>query len=499
MSSKFIYVISVNDGIGTISQYTRDLVTGDLTEVTPAITYDDGYIYDKIIVDSAGKFVYLLSSYLQYDGTYYNRIFQYIINQSTGALTLITGGTNPIKTSCGTAAICDDGKGKYLYTACAYSYDGNYPSILCKYNIDQVTGQLTVLGTPTVLTYINYPFSGMCKTILGKYLYIVRSAPNKITTYEINQTTGDITEVGTPLDLSGNTTHLCDDGTGNYIYSASWSAAQIDGFSINQTTGLLTNIGTIVSDSYNVMGDGTGKFLYTTPSSSGLITELLIGLTGTLTSIGTIVVSNNGPCPIANSGDGEFLYTIDPLNNQIIGLSINTSTGVLTSLVNPFICANNPIAICNSTYNGISTSSSLGYQFSTYPPSPVFDVLSYKDTEVLADTVTVNPDVLEPTDNLVISTPKVSTVPETTGKQRITDTIDKLNNFLAAAKEMQVVLDGKLQDYVVKVDVNKNPHVRDAIRRLFGIDSNVITYDMFKKVLEMRSQYLQEQRDKSFT
>ena len=496
LASNFLYVLSNVAGVGTITQYLRNKITGDLTEVTPAITYTQGYLEDKIIVDAQGKFAYVASTYMQYDGTYYNRIFQYIINQSTGALTLITGGTNPIKTSCGAAAICDDGKGKYLYTACAFGYDGGSPSILCKYTINQTTGLLTVLGTPTVLTYTPY---GMCKTILGKYLYIVNYAPDKITTYEINQTTGDITEVGTPLDLSGNCKNLCDNGTGEYLYIASYGAAQIDGFSINQTTGLLTNIGTIVSDSYNVMGDGTGKFLYTTPSSSGLITELLIGLTGTLTSIGTIVVSNNGPCPIANSGDGEFLYTIDPLHNQIIGLSINTSTGVLTSLVNPFICANNPIDICNSTYNGISTSSSLGYQFSTYPPSPVFDVLSYKDTEVLADTVTVNPDVLEPTDNLVISTPKVSTVPETTGKQRITDTIDKLNNFLAAAKEMQVVLDGKLQDYVVKVDVNKNPHVRDAIRRLFGIDSNVITYDMFKKVLEMRSQYLQEQRDKSFT
>ena len=499
LASNFLYVLSNVASVGTITQYLRNKITGDLTEVTPAITYTQGYLEDKIIVDAQGKFAYVVSTYMQYDGTYYNRIFQYLINQITGALTLITGGINPIKTSCSCFGICDDGKGKFLYTACAYGYDGNFPSILCKYTINPITGQLTELGTPTVLTHTPY---GMCNTILGKYLYISHSAPNEVSTYEINQTTGDITEVGTHVVLSGNCRYLYDDGTGKYLYTASWGGRVIDEFSINQSDGLITNIGSFVVDSYHVTNDGTGKFIYSSPSSSALINKMLIGPTGTLTTIGiTFTEAGSYNNPMANSGDGKFLYTIcgntDP--GVLLGFSIDGVSGELTPLSTPFVAPGNSIAICSSRSNSTNDSSVLGYQFSTYPSSPVFDVLSYKDTEVLTDTVTVNPDILEPTDNLVISTPKVSTAPETTEKQRITDTVEKLNNFLAAAKEMQVVLDEKLQDYVVKVDVNKNPHVRDAIRRLFGVDSNVITYDMFKKALEMRSQYLKEQRDQSFT
>jgi hypothetical protein len=85
-----------------------------------------------------------------------------------------------------------------------------------------------------------------------------------------------------------------------------------------------------------------------------------------------------------------------------------------------------------------------------------------------------------------------------TEQQRIEDAISDLREWMVAAAEMQKVLGEKLKSRTVTVDPKVNPSVRDAIARLFGTESNTITYDMYKQALEWRSELLKEGRDKTY-
>jgi len=88
-----------------------------------------------------------------------------------------------------------------------------------------------------------------------------------------------------------------------------------------------------------------------------------------------------------------------------------------------------------------------------------------------------------------------TTEPPIDPKVRIEQKIKDFEEYIKAADYMQdVVLKERLKNRVVRVPTKKDPSIREAIRRLFGVDSDQITYDMFKKCLEIRSQLAAEQR-----
>ncbi len=105
----------------------------------------------------------------------------------------------------------------------------------------------------------------------------------------------------------------------------------------------------------------------------------------------------------------------------------------------------------------------------------------------------------EEPDQVFIEPEKVSAEKEPlTDQQWILESIDKWKKWLTAAKKLKETLGLKLKDRKVRVDPSVNPTVRDAIRRLFGIDSDTITYEMFQKCLEIRSKITQENRQSIF-
>lgn len=65
---------------------------------------------------------------------------------------------------------------------------------------------------------------------------------------------------------------------------------------------------------------------------------------------------------------------------------------------------------------------------------------------------------------------------------------DKFNSVIAAGETLQEVLDAKLKHREVKIDPNKDSQVLQAIRNVFGKNTTVITYDMFKKCLQLKSE-----------
>jgi len=87
---------------------------------------------------------------------------------------------------------------------------------------------------------------------------------------------------------------------------------------------------------------------------------------------------------------------------------------------------------------------------------------------------------------------------ETTEKKRIEEAIQRFNNVIKAGEKLQELLGKKLQERTVTVDPRKDPAVRMAIRRLFGIDSATITYEMFKEALKHRSNLILQGRIESY-
>jgi len=117
--------------------------------------------------------------------------------------------------------------------------------------------------------------------------------------------------------------------------------------------------------------------------------------------------------------------------------------------------------------------------------------LSVSDQEILRADLVVERQ--EPPQVIIVreeSAPETSTVMP--AKIWVTETAEKFQDFIAAAEEMKKVLGRKIQNRRVTVPSSNNPMVRNAIRRLFGVDSETVTYEMFQEALRIRSEIVEE-------
>ena len=146
----------------------------------------------------------------------------------------------------------------------------------------------------------------------------------------------------------------------------------------------------------------------------------------------------------------------------------------------------------------ISVSNTQGHQF-TVPPSTSIvkaQIVKQQDLNDLTGDLAVLRE--EPEQLKVEPVSRKSSEEAPTNQQRTEDAISSLKEWLLAAAQMQIVLGEKLKNRRVTVSASLNPSVRDAIGRLFNIDSTTVTYDMYKKALEWRSQLLKEGRNTTY-
>jgi uncharacterized repeat protein (TIGR02543 family) len=139
-SGEYAYVANYSDG--TISQYSINTTNGMLSQLTPSTVtaIPGGTLALSIAVDPQGRFAYVPINY-----TSSQVIAQFQINQTTGAL--VSNGT---VSAAGPAAawIAIESSGKYAYATSGDTGWGNYS--IAQYTIDQTTGALTLMSNPTV-------------------------------------------------------------------------------------------------------------------------------------------------------------------------------------------------------------------------------------------------------------------------------------------------------------------------------------------------------------
>lgn len=122
---------------------------------------------------------------------------------------------------------------------------------------------------------------------------------------------------------------------------------------------------------------------------------------------------------------------------------------------------------------------------------PRTDLLDDASKAILGETLTV-PQVQPPQIAAPHSTLPAEVPPVTSNKEWINEMVGKLDTLVAAAEALKSVLGKKIEARRVQVLSSTNPAVRNAIRRLFALDSDTVTYEMFKQALAWRSELTKE-------
>jgi len=242
-SGPWAYVL--NTQVFDINQYTTG-TDGSLTSMTtPTIVAGSGESYPQsITVHPSGKWAYVPDDNGGYDAS----ISQYNIDQTTGALTPMstpTAAAGPAYSHPYDMAV-EPTKGEYAYVA-DYG-DGN----ILQYNIDQTTGALTPMSTPTVAIATGATMSlSITVDPSGRFVYATigtnPSTPTAvIAQFTIDQNTGALAAMTPPTVSAGGagTAVITVEASGKYAYATSgesgWGNSSIAQFTIDQTTGALT-------------------------------------------------------------------------------------------------------------------------------------------------------------------------------------------------------------------------------------------------------------------
>ncbi len=395
LESRFAYVANSN---GTVSVYTVNLKTGQLRS--------NGYVFaGSVTVDPSGRFAYTLGS---------NSISAYTIDASTGELTTITGSPYPSPAGSGPKSITVDPSSKFVYVVnqdfndiggsiSAYTVDGNTGALtavgspfatgqgpasmaidpsgrfayvnnefddpngdISGYTIDATTGALTaMLGSPFLSA------SGAFAVAVapsGEFGYVLGDvSPEQITAFSIDATSGIPTKVaGSPFTIGGGISFsmvIAPSGKFIYVVDGTFGGNDIVAVSVNTTTGALGP----VSGSPFAAGDNPssatvdpkGTLLYvtnhgSTPPAAGAneVWTYTIAGNGALTVLNK-ARTQQGPVSVALGGGSasvvytpKFAYAANNGSNNVSAYTINASTGFLTPITgSPFNAGMSPVIV----------------------------------------------------------------------------------------------------------------------------------------------------------
>jgi 6-phosphogluconolactonase (cycloisomerase 2 family) len=338
---------------GTIHVYSVNASTGAITEV-PGSPFNAGLIPDQLVVDPTGRFVYVTNDQSE-------DITAFSVDASTGALTELPGSPFPIGAVPVTSAV--DPTGRFLYVFATNVINGVDEEFLYEYTIDTATGVLIAASSsPTTWEgQQGYLFVSIAFDPVGNYAYLGQvaggnlGAPTFICSVDFS--TGALTPVGSIQPaVTGEADHIGVSPSGSFLYSIDTTFSQADAFTIGSGGGFLSEISespySVPYGPSSLVVHPSGKFLYVANSNSsfqappttgpidGSIYAFAINSgTGALTQVsGSPYATGINPSSIVVDPTGSFAYWTSTSNTtgtpfaQIMGDSINSSSGVLTPL-----------------------------------------------------------------------------------------------------------------------------------------------------------------------
>ena len=227
-TGKFLLVTNVfsND----VSVFEIDSGSGALTEVTGSPFFAHANP-TEILITASGKFVYVSNPTL-------GRVTAFTFSSTSGALAEVP--LSPFLSGDGALGLAVDGSEHFLYVANPSA--SNLPALsnvgnVSAFSIDQTTGALTQLtGSPFTASVGNNP-AELAVDPRGQYLYAVTSGSSfSVWCFTINSATGQLlTASGSPFSVTAGNLFALIDPSGHFFYIGGGTA--IAGYTYNQSTG----------------------------------------------------------------------------------------------------------------------------------------------------------------------------------------------------------------------------------------------------------------------
>jgi 6-phosphogluconolactonase (cycloisomerase 2 family) len=373
-SGKYLYVMDASS-LNQIFAYAIS-ATG-LTSISgsPFNVSNNGEVDSQMIIDPTSSFLYAL------DSSPTQPIDAFAIGTG-GALTSITE-TLQAPSSAGLQQITMDPSGQYLFAAYVETHEVWTYSIAQSGTSRGTLSPVSRMRLRSTFAFISAQLlsaGGAAVTFTPQALYVTNSGSNSISEFSISASTGALDSIGgspvgtdgsqpkgitvlpndsfaytadfagkdlSPYSVANNAltafgvavtsgagpVWVTSDLSGSFLYNVNQLDSNIAEFPISSGA-LGSNTATISTDASPVFitTEPTGQFLYTANSGGGSINAFKISLPGgTLTSVGSSVVTAPQTNWVAVDPSGRFLYATNSSANALYEFLITPSTGAITA------------------------------------------------------------------------------------------------------------------------------------------------------------------------
>lgn len=256
-------------------------------------------------------------------GQYTNNMSGFELDKTTGALSPTAQGTLASGQSLPMISAALNNK-KFLLTV---NYSSNSIST---YAINGTTGELTLvahtdLGVGTapswVVTHPSLPVA-----------YVAQAGTDNISVLDVDSTTGAVTVRG-QVAAGDGVTALEMNAAGTVMYSVDQNANEIGIYSVASIDGAITKAGSIATPGGSAPNHAklhpSGNFLYVANWSGASMTSYAVSGTS-LSLIETYSTGAGGAYMIAVSPDGGRVFVCKPYANEVVKLTVNPTTGVVS-------------------------------------------------------------------------------------------------------------------------------------------------------------------------
>jgi len=225
-TGQFLYIAASTGVWG----FTVNSTTGVLSAMAGS-PFSDGSVLRESVIAPSGKFLYAISN-----NTTLNTLSVFTINSSNGSLTPIAGSPFPMPINGTAYSVVVNPSGKFLYVSFPQTEQ------IAAWSINTSTGATTVVpGSPfsSGLTSGDAPNS-LLVTPSGGFLYALSGATT-VFGYTVDANSGALNPInGSPFTLSSATDYFAIDPSSQFVYAAYENANAVAGFNINASTGDLT-------------------------------------------------------------------------------------------------------------------------------------------------------------------------------------------------------------------------------------------------------------------
>jgi len=370
--AKILYAVGVGSPNVTVFE-----VSGAGTLTATGSSASTGSAPNVIAIDPLLRFAYVIDSA---GGIGAGGVSQYVMNRSTGVLTVATfsstggttGASTPVPTGVNPLAMTVDGTGNFVFVANQGS------SSISVFSIDQVGGTLTEVKqlppttqncTANQITPCPLPTSGAPTALVtsGNMLFVAmtNAGAGSIATYTFNPApaTQSVIQVPCPtgpgclqappastIAAGTNPTAMAMDSSGKFLFVADSVTNTVAAFSIG-SNGQLSAVGAPLAAGtkpVSVSVQRSGNFLYTANQGSNNVSAFSFDSTGALTAVsGSPYAAGTSPSYVLTDTSSRFLFVANRDSNNISVFSI--SSGALTQVTDsPFLSpVINPVALAS--------------------------------------------------------------------------------------------------------------------------------------------------------